>query len=71
MLTNAAGLFACGTAFDKGWPAININLAITVVGMSTGESHWRVHPACQAVLGGLSSLVCIAQRSAAIALRFN
>ncbi|KAL4444980.1 hypothetical protein ABPG77_004030 [Micractinium sp. CCAP 211/92] len=41
MLTNAAGLFACGTAFDKGWPAININLAITVVGMSTGFGVFR------------------------------
>lgn len=26
MLTNAAGLFACGTAFDKGVRAIFINL---------------------------------------------
>lgn len=42
MLTNAVGLFACGTAFDKGWPAIYINLAITVVGMSVGESREKL-----------------------------
>ncbi|KAL4447988.1 hypothetical protein ABPG75_005207 [Micractinium tetrahymenae] len=41
MLTNAAGLFACGTAFDKGWPAIYINLAITLVGMSIGFGVFR------------------------------
>lgn len=41
MLTNAVGLFACGTAFDKGWPAIYINLAITVVGMSVGFGVFR------------------------------
>lgn len=37
MLTNALGLFACGTAFDKGVRAIWINAIVSVVGLALGE----------------------------------
>lgn len=35
MFTNAAGLYLCGLAFDKGARSIYLNTAIVVVGMST------------------------------------
>lgn len=41
MLSNALGLFTCGTMFDRGVRAIWINLGVTVVGMSIGFGVFR------------------------------
>ena len=41
MITNALGLFTCGTMFDKGVRAIWINLIVTVVGMGVGVGVYR------------------------------
>lgn len=46
MFTNAAGLFTCGTMFDKGLKAIYINAIITLVGLSIGECCWRLGKGC-------------------------
>lgn len=42
MLTNAAGLFICGTMFDKGVRAIPINAVVTTVGVGLGEPPCRL-----------------------------
>ena len=41
MLTNAAGLFTCGTMFDKGVRAVWINTIVTTVGFAVGFGVFR------------------------------
>lgn len=45
MFTNAAGLYTCGAAFDRGARAVMLNLGVTLIGTGTGAAPAALGPA--------------------------